>query len=360
VKRTIIALWPYWLTVAVVSGALGAGGLCLSCASSRGRDFPYLQVQFVSPSTGWILGPRLLHTTDAGRTWRALQEDGPGTVKSQTVVSDLHRLQFINEQVGVIWRGNVFNRTRDGGRTWQESFTVPPEHEYQLLSFFFLTPDAGWAVGKNVYRTSDGGRSWQQLGQTPTGDYQRQRRLGIQPELADYKPVVRFTNSGHGLMARLDGIVYLTDDGGQTWKLVWQVDKQITDVFFLNEREGWLVGTEGCVARTEDGGRTWVGTRTTIAADLYGVFFTDRLNGVAVGSGGAIMRTGDGGATWRAAAVSGLSDPKPLLVSVSFVNEKRGWAVGGIGSEFVPASQSPFSALLKTDDGGQTWTDATP
>lgn len=359
-RRLIIALTPYWLTFALMSGALGAGGLRLSCVSSGGRDLPYLKVQFVSPSTGWILGPRLLQTTDSGKTWRVLQDSGAGTVGTQTIVTDLHRVQFVNEKVGVIWRGNAFHRTWDGGRTWEETFAVPPENEYQLLSFFFLTPEEGWVVGKSVFHTNDGGRSWQQVSRTPTGDHRRQRSLGIQPETADYQPVVKFTDSRRGLMARLDGMVYRTEDGGRTWYWTWQVDHHITDLFLLNETDGWLVGTGGFVARTEDGGRTWAGMQTKIEADLYSVFFTDRLNGVAVGSRGAVIHTKDGGVTWRPSSVEGLPSPRPLLVSVSFADEKRGWAVGGIGPEGLPANQSPSSALLKTDDGGQTWVVASP
>lgn len=358
--KIVRALLPYCVTALAVSGTLGVGGLCLSCASLRTQAYPHLKVQFVNSSTGWIFGGRLFRTADGGRTWQVLNEDGAGTVKSQTMVTDLHRVQFLNPEVGIVWRGNIFNRTRDGGRTWEESFPVPPENEYQLLSFFFLTPEEGWAVGKNVYQTTDAGRSWQQLSQTPTGDYRRQRGLGVQPEFANYKPVVKFTSPQHGLMARLDGVVYLTRDGGRSWKWVWQVDKHITDVFFINETDGWLVGTGGCVARTEDGGQTWAAAQTKIEEDLYSVFFTDRQSGVAVGSRGAIIYTRDGGATWQPSSVGGLSNTKPLLVSVSFADGKHGWAVGGIGSEGVSMFRSPFSALLKTDDGGRTWMSVSP
>lgn len=340
----------------LILGGFGLSGIYNLYRSASTNDDPYVKVQFVSPSTGWIVGSQLLQTRDGGRTWHVIQEGGDGTVKSATVMSDLHRFQFINSEVGVSWRGNVFRRTTDGGRTWRDTFMIPPDNQYQWLSFFFLTPKEGWAAGKYVYSTKDGGQSWQQVSKTPVGDYSRQRRIRIEPELANCWPIIRFTNATHGLMVKLDGLVFLTQDGGKTWKSVFQVDKQLRDVFFSGERDGWLVGDSGFVAYTRDGGDTWVPIQTPTNKDLVSLFFINTKVGCVVGAGCTILCTKDGGSTWKMASVKGGPSQSQLLVSVSFADDLRGWAVGGLGSEsFSPLFPSSSNIVLATKDGGQSW-----
>jgi photosystem II stability/assembly factor-like uncharacterized protein len=60
---------------------------------------------------------------------------------------------------------------------------------------------------------------------------------------------------------------------------------------------------------------------------------------VAAGLHGLILFSDDGGMHWRQALVPVQSD----LVSLSFISEKQGWAVGHEG------------VILHTDDGGETW-----
>lgn len=138
-------------------------------SDSGSSNDPYVHVQFVNSSTGWIFGSRLWQTTDGGKNWKVIHDGENGTVRSHTVVYDLHRFQFINPTVGVNWRGNTFTRTSDGGRTWEERFSIPPENEYQLLSFFFLSPTEGWAIGKTVHY----GQRWTELAGIRQDTYRR-------------------------------------------------------------------------------------------------------------------------------------------------------------------------------------------
>jgi len=310
----------------------------------------------VDASTGWIVGGRLLKTTDGGKNWSVVHENDDGTVKSDTVVNDLHRFQFINREVGINWRGNAFRRSSDGGRTWQESLSIPPANQYQLLSFFFLNPKEGWAVGKTVYYTNNGGQSWQELARSPRGDYAQQRRIGIDPELANYSPLLRFTTPEDGVMARLDGMVLLTQDGGRTWQHVFEANIQLSDLFFSDNLNGWLAGKAGFLARTRDGGRTWVPIKTPTTNDLIAIDFVNSNAGCAVGSSCTIVCTKDGGMTWNVASIKSSPATLPLLVSISFADELNAWTVGGLGIESswgpVPASAN---IALTTNDGGQTW-----
>ena len=78
---------------------------------------------------------------------------------------------------------------------------------------------------------------------------------------------------------------------------------------------------------------------------LNSVTFTaDGRTGWAVGDGGTILKTEDGGETWTPCT----SDTRRWLRSVTFTADRRtGWAVGNGGT------------ILKTEDGGETWTPRT-
>lgn len=73
-------------------------------------------------------------------------------------------------------------------------------------------------------------------------------------------------------------------------------------------------------------------------ADLHSIAFADAQHGVAVGSGGTILRTEDGGKTWTATT----SGTRARLYSAHLADAQRGVAVGG-------------KTILRTEDGGKTW-----
>lgn len=328
-------------------------GALVSCTANRN---PNVKVQFVNPQVGWIVGTQLLNTTDGGRTWNVIHSEGFGTFEAE-YIGDGHRsIQFIDSRTGVQLGGNVLAKTTDGGRTWTERFSIPKPagQEIPPQSLFFISPEEGWLVGEYVYQTTDGGRSWISLCRTPVGNNQRQRAMRIAPSYADYMPAIWFSNPENGLMARLDGEVYSTNDGGKSWKLTWRVDKKITDMFFINNQEGWVAGDEGFIARTSDGGKTWSPSSAQTKDDLTSIFFLNKQLGWAAGYNGTILYTIDGGVTWLRSSVAGLMGSPPLA-SISFTDPLHGWAVGGNSDPMYPSLFAPSNVVLSTDDGGQTW-----
>lgn len=86
-------------------------------------------------------------------------------------------------------------------------------------------------------------------------------------------------------------------------------------------------------------------------ARLNDVCFVSPRTGWAVGDRGTIWHTDDGGTHWTLQR-SGVSCP---IASVSFLDERRGWAAGGFSH---PYRASSAGVILATDDGGRTWTRA--
>lgn len=339
--------------VAIVLAVLIAGQIT-SCESyPDSKEFPNVRVQFVTQQTGWIVGPRLLQTQDGGNTWKILRENGPGTILSEISDFEDKRIQFINPQVGwTLDEGRkALLKTSDGGLTWPDRFPIPVENDESILqSIFFISLEEGWVAGKYIYHTNDGGRHWQRLSQAPSKDEKRDAKTRI---AEGYDPHLWFTDPNQGILARKDGDMYQTLDGGRTWTRVLSVDYFLTNLFFSDGQNGWVVGSQGYMARTTNGGKTWEGIKLPVTSQLNSIFMRDQ-RGAAVGTDGTAIYTEDGGRTWQTGSINGLKG-QPRLASVYFSDESRGWAVGGNPYDEFNYSSKPSNIILVTDDKGKTW-----
>ena len=132
------------------------------------------------------------------------------------------------------------------------------------------------------------------------------------------------------------------------------------------------VGQRGHVVFSDDRGRTWTQAEVPVSVDLTSVHFPSPRRGWAVGHGGIVLATRDGGQTWRKQLDGrligpllrasyaredierwpGLREQLEILAApgsddsfldVWFADERTGFAVGA------------FNLVLRTDDGGETW-----
>ncbi|MGF6318672.1 WD40/YVTN/BNR-like repeat-containing protein [Pseudomonas frederiksbergensis] len=138
------------------------------------------------------------------------------------------------------------------------------------------------------------------------------------------------------------------------------------------------VGQRGHILYSDDAGKHWHQAAVPVSADLNAVSFPSATQGWAVGGDGVVLHSNDAGATWRkqldgreigallvkhygalASAEPG-NEQWPLLVAegerlmaqgadkplldVWFANERLGYVLG------------VFNLILRTEDGGQSWT----
>ncbi len=162
-------------------------GRCLGCKIAAGLR----EIQFVSRSEVWAVSSKgelnalntiVVHSTDAGRTWREVPQsqqytdpDGRlafsfldatrGWIDPLDVVADegkmistrdggqhwqrvsqqfLQSMQFTDDRHGYGTVADEFFRTNDGGRSWVE--TKIPDIGF-IDRMVFLTPDNGWIAG---------------------------------------------------------------------------------------------------------------------------------------------------------------------------------------------------------------------
>ncbi|MES1213804.1 MAG: YCF48-related protein [Singulisphaera sp.] len=130
-------------------------------------------------------------------------------------------------------------------------------------------------------------------------------------------------------------------------------DAELHDLTFLDAEHGWAVGDRGVIWRTENGGQSWQLVPSGVDCPLHSVHFNDLDNGWVAGGKqrpyldadqGVLLRTFDGGQTWEA--------DKGLLLSTIRVVKffgAQGWALAA------PSHLFPSGAFFTADEG-RTWT----
>jgi photosystem II stability/assembly factor-like uncharacterized protein len=240
------------------------------------------------------------------------------------------------------------------------------------------------AASGGVWKSQDGGTTFK-----PVFDKQPVQSIGaiaIDPS----NPDTVWVGSGESWMRNSVSIgdgVYKSVDGGQTWASVGlpaseHIAKIIVDpadgntVYVCAPGRLWSDSADRGLYKTTDGGRTWVQVLkgpnlstgcSTIAMDprdpkvIFAGLWDFRRKGWTFRSGGegpdspsgsAMLRSADGGKTWtRLDADSAKGLPKGpwgrVAVSIAPSNPNRVYAL----------VESARSALYCSDDGGRTWSE---
>lgn len=265
----------------------------------------------------------------------------------------LHAVYFLDENRGwAVGGGGVVLTTTDGGKEWRVN-TRPTEDA--LRDVYFSDEQNGWLVcERSIYklqtkdehlsfllRTTDGGTTWTRV-----------NVIGAEPDVRLVRAL--FTEGGRGWVFGEAGALYATQDGGASWEKRHVPTRYLLlGGSFLDSARGWLVGAGATLLQTADGGETWrMGTLTGFApvtkddaiearrVRFTSVSFVDEKHGWAVGAQGRVFATRDGGRTWAAQKSNVTAD----LSDVKFLDKYEGWAVGAEGT------------LIHTTDGGARWT----
>jgi photosystem II stability/assembly factor-like uncharacterized protein len=143
---------------------------------------------------------------------------------------------------------------------------------------------------------------------------------------------------------------------GQTEKVVWEASSSGKTVSFrgvcaISAQACWVSGTKGIVLRTTDAGKTWesVGPANCESLDFRDIEAWDELTAVIMSSGeeDRIYRTEDGGKTWS--LVFEHPNRAAFFDGFAFADTNTGWLMGDpIDGQLL---------ILKTIDGGRTWTE---
>jgi photosystem II stability/assembly factor-like uncharacterized protein len=297
---------------------------------SNASDKNLRTIYFVDSMTGWAAGDAgaVYRTNDGGKTWKPLLSGA---------VANINQIQFVDWNNG--WMLGEMARkddgepetvvlsTNNGGRSWKKQ-PLP-----QILSIFFTDALHGWAVGKNatIMRTEDGGNEWKAVADL-------EKMIGLPVESSNY-------NFG------------------------------FRDVFFLDQQNGWLIGNFygrakshiGGLFATSDGGMTWKRVSVTVQTQyssgrftpgvLHSVRFNDlnagTLTGEMVDGEGRFfftLHTRDSGKNWEQ-----YRTPSRATHSTQFLGPATGWTAAAAQREGGADAVAYDSTLMRTDNGGASW-----
>lgn len=263
-------------------------------------------------------------------------------VSTEALVTSLRTLQDFGtrydfspqREACTSWLLNQYEQL--GLETHAEPFTYVSA---QITDVDIISSTCAYVVGDSylLAKTTDGGATWNQL--PPTG-----------AQFGNYD-CADFIDEGHGWVVDGLGNCFKTSNGGNSWLRIYIASKQFHAIAFLNSTTGLAVGEGGAFYRTVNGGSTWSPCTAAVGnIALRGLKWIDARHCWAAGDSGAILTSQDAGLTWTRQ----LSPAKSSMYGVDFVDSLRGWAVGGTGYWTIEGGEG---VLLKTTDGGQTWTE---
>jgi photosystem II stability/assembly factor-like uncharacterized protein len=157
--------------------------------------------------------------------------------------------------------------------------------------------------------------------------------------LAVNSPLSGMTRAGERLVAvGQRGHILYSDDAGKHWhQAAVPVSADLNAVSFPSATQGWAVGGDGVVLHSNDAGATW---RKQLDGREIGALLVKHY--------GALASAEPGNEQWPLLVAEGerlmaQGADKPLL-DVWFASERLGYVVG------------VFNLILRTEDGGQSWT----
>lgn len=235
---------------------------------------------------------------------------------------------------------------------WQPLTSIVSNGNNQRFDdVFFINDNTGWAAnGANasVYKTTDGGVTWtlqlSEYSEALPGNY--------------YFRNIEFLNENIGFVGTLNGVFLKTADGGATWTAVTNFPTNPAAICGLD-----AVGAStvyGCGAyfspaymiKSVDSGATWEYIdMSAYAVALVEVLFVDENEGFVSGqseTGGVVLKTMDGGLTWTEIFNSNI--PGEYVWKLQILASNPNVMFGSI------ETAAPNSGkLIKSDDAGQSW-----
>jgi photosystem II stability/assembly factor-like uncharacterized protein len=286
-----------------------------------------------------------------------------------TTTTSINDIQFVTPTVGWVRAGNLLYSTNNGGNYWKLIPLVLDTFKISNFEIRFFSKNFGWLMlerGKYLFKSVDGGDTW--------------NRCRI-PDM--YVKDIYFSDSLKGWTCGINfvnnythEIVLHTIDGGVTWETLFTGNDNSTfeRILFSDSLSGWVAGSgsycnfsencqsAGLVYRTNDGGITWerVFSGENLSAELSSLELTDSHHVFAFGSDvfdvdyiysePTLVFTNNRDSTWKNHVIFPHSTQSTFdnyeCNGIHFIDSLNGYLI---------ASRNDSSALMTTGDGGISW-----
>jgi photosystem II stability/assembly factor-like uncharacterized protein len=243
---------------------------------------------------------------------------------------------------------NAILKSGDGGRLWT-SINAPPLYAGAL----FAAPDGVLyaATGGGVFRSADGGRSWLPRLTSTTSEappYDSVSTLVVSP--ANVSTLYLASDEG----------VWKTTNGGETWERSSNgiAAQPVYSLAVANDAESTVYASlESGLFRSRDGGKTWRRTHRPGALRPYSFLSVAPSDPRRLYGDG--LRSDDGGKTWREVFFIGYGGTGSNVLQAQAVDPQDENVLYLGGYDYVGDGRDAEAFLVRTEDGGTTWTDIT-
>jgi photosystem II stability/assembly factor-like uncharacterized protein len=172
-----------------------------------------------------------------------------------------------------------------------------------------------------------------------------------------------FVDPRTGWAANSNGQIVKTEDGGDSWHVqLHDEEVYFRCLGFASPMRGWAgTLTQGkTLFETRDGGAHWTPVQNLPADAPRAICGMSVVSDQVVFAAGTnfpnrptrLLKTLDGGQTWTARDMKPFAD---MLIDVFFTSPLEGWVVGGNTDQPTASRTNVRPVVLRTEDGGQTW-----
>jgi photosystem II stability/assembly factor-like uncharacterized protein len=340
---------------------------------------------FQTATRAWIIaqvpdteGSTLFHTIDGGRTWTSFS-NLPFRGGSIRFINDANGFVFESEPVGMHKQPVWLYQTMDGGATWTLKYTNDPldPNAGTSLPFgglkygvTFRDTLTGWVGGMTpmdgfvyLYKTTDGGVTWSQQPLALPPGYQSAFITTTAPTFFGPNDAILPVRMGGN--AGTDLFIYITHDGGATWKVSSGFARNGDFISFASLSDAFSWDFANIFHVTNDSGNTWRNVTPnvpfgTLGYQFLGMDFVSTTTGwVVVGhedyTTTSLYRTTDGGSTWTLLSSNPPLSPTPTPNPAAFAQS----IVGALNARNFDAARAAMDQTFATGYWGSQGTSST-
>jgi photosystem II stability/assembly factor-like uncharacterized protein len=260
-------------------------------------------------------GDGVYKSTDGGTTWQHMglkESEHVSAIVINPNNPDIVYVGALGHAFGPNDERGVF-MTTDGGKTWAKTLFIDNQHGASDLEIDPSNPNilyAGmWSFDRKpwthhsgsdkggLYKSIDGGRTWKKL---TNGLPKLIGRIGVRVAPSN-------TNVVYAMVEAKEGMLYRSDDQGETFKMVSKNEQIVSRGFYYTRvrvhptDENRVYGVASTLFTSLDGGKTFRSITGRTHID-YHAFWQDPKNPKRIWNGqdGGVAVSYDGGETWEA------------------------------------------------------------